>query len=327
VMISARMFAQKLRANSEYFLMVKLLTGMGKFSWLSFVVDALIEDGQFEVLLGKAYDAHGEPPFAGELAMYLQERYPQDRNKLVLVFERSGMYRQLGQELEREGRRLLSSKEFHSLIKQCTGDGMETVSKKGGKQHTRTLSSSILATESDFHSMLLRIQDTFVGAAQGYAAAESFCSADRCWKMASLMQVQSRTRTRVVNITSDEVRAFLSTCKIFEDAMVVAESYDMGDLSSWVNPLYHRVIRAGEMMYLDSFLEIVPVPTSLFTEVSTRSHSHLHTHLHPTHIYIYTRIHIHIHICVYVLMIDRLNRLWHMQRRRKVLMEFFLLIF
>lgn len=78
---------QKLQKTSLiYFFQVRLLIGVGRYSEMSYIIDALREHDQFEQLLGRGSDPRGrETGLDRALLHYLRSKYPEDTETMRLV--------------------------------------------------------------------------------------------------------------------------------------------------------------------------------------------------------------------------------------------------
>ncbi|XP_042877206.1 spatacsin-like isoform X2 [Penaeus japonicus] len=86
VLRTALSLTGSLLQHSQWSLMVRLLTGIGRYSEMSYVIDALREHDQFEPLLGRGSDPRGcKKGLDRALVHYLRSKYPEDTETLRLV--------------------------------------------------------------------------------------------------------------------------------------------------------------------------------------------------------------------------------------------------
>ncbi|XP_027210422.2 spatacsin [Penaeus vannamei] len=86
VLRTALALTGSLLQHSQWSLMVRLLTGIGRYSEMSYVIDALREHDQFEPLLGRGSDPRGcKKGLDRALVHYLRSKYPEDTETLRLV--------------------------------------------------------------------------------------------------------------------------------------------------------------------------------------------------------------------------------------------------
>ncbi|KAK7078580.1 hypothetical protein SK128_028400 [Halocaridina rubra] len=75
-----------LMEHSQWSLMVRLLTGVGRYGEMSYIIDALREHDQFEPLLGRGSEQKGcKSGLDRALVHYLRSKYPDDTDTLILV--------------------------------------------------------------------------------------------------------------------------------------------------------------------------------------------------------------------------------------------------
>eukprot|EP00698_Gefionella_okellyi_P021011 TRINITY_DN6694_c0_g1_i1.p1 TRINITY_DN6694_c0_g1~~TRINITY_DN6694_c0_g1_i1.p1 ORF type:complete len:2260 (-),score=477.08 TRINITY_DN6694_c0_g1_i1:543-7322(-) len=84
--------------------LLRLLTGIKRYSDLEYIFHLLMEADQFELLVKKSNDKDGMVELRTALANYVRKNYPGDTEKLTMVFLRFNMVRELAELLFEDGR-------------------------------------------------------------------------------------------------------------------------------------------------------------------------------------------------------------------------------
>ncbi|KAK7503511.1 hypothetical protein BaRGS_00005050 [Batillaria attramentaria] len=136
VLRAARVCAQCLASASQYQLMIRLLTGIGRYSEMTYIFDQLQQHHQFEMLLRKGIDKEDKLKIA--LLDYLKRFHSDDKETYSMVALNFTMYREIADMLDESGHRhmamlkdkpLESSKEVQETLKKCIqyfGDAAES---------------------------------------------------------------------------------------------------------------------------------------------------------------------------------------------------------
>ncbi|XP_078373747.1 spatacsin-like isoform X3 [Oculina patagonica] len=98
VLRNGRVLTTALAETRDYMLMVRLLTGVGRFNEMSYIFDTLFEHEHFELLCRRGIDKENKLKVA--LLEYLRRQHPDDTDKFSMVAHHFSMYREIAQTLE-----------------------------------------------------------------------------------------------------------------------------------------------------------------------------------------------------------------------------------
>jgi len=142
-----RVLTSTLAETRDYILMVRLLTGVGRFNEMSYIFDTLFEHEHFELLCRRGIDKENKLKVA--LLDYLQKQHPDDTDKFSMVAHRFSMHREIAQTLE------------ETATKQLASLGDCFTERKHGQGNTRK--------EADVFFKLNSIMKSFCYASDNYA--------------------------------------------------------------------------------------------------------------------------------------------------------------
>ena len=226
---------EKYVKSNQFVLLVRLLTGVGRFKELEYIIDTLIENDQFELILKKNVDAEGSAELKNSLAVYLRERRPSDHEKLEMVYYRFQMYRELGIEMQEQ-----AENELSSLMPRITVD------------------QAVLIP-------LLECMRKFVVAADAFHEDACFKLARECLKKADLIGAQVRNpNTRYIGLKESDIRQLMRVCGGFDDTLALAEAYSMNSLDEWSMVLFYQTITLGNFDIFEEYRRRLPLVGELF---------------------------------------------------------------
>ncbi|XP_076465994.1 spatacsin-like [Babylonia areolata] len=233
VLRAARVCAQGLASASQYHLMMRLLTGIGRYSEMTYIFDYLQQHHQFEMLLRKGIDK--EEKLKTAILDYLKRFHSDDKDTYSMVALNFSMYREIAH-----------------LLDEC------------GHRHLAQLKDSPLDGGGELQDTLRKCIQYFGDAAESYAKDKCYTSAQKCLRWARLVNLQFHllgSGVRVINLTPDEVKTFMATHPRFLEVFVVTEAY--GRAVDWADALYNHVLMSGDMRYLQEFRTYVKLTPSL----------------------------------------------------------------
>ncbi|XP_070207763.1 spatacsin-like isoform X2 [Littorina saxatilis] len=233
VLRAARVCAQCLSAANQYQLMMRLLTGVGRYSEMTYVFDYLQQHHQFEMLLRKGIDK--EDKLKTAILDYLKRFHSDDKDTYSMVALNFSMYREIAQMLDESGHRNLAM-----------------------------LKDKPLESNREIQDTLKKCLQYFKDAAESYVKDKCFMHAQKClnWTRLVNLQLQSLgSGVKVINLSTEEVKAFVATHPKFIEAFIVSEAY--GKAVDWSESVFTHVLLAGEMRYLQDFKSYVRLTPSL----------------------------------------------------------------
>ncbi|XP_078689529.1 spatacsin-like isoform X2 [Branchiostoma floridae x Branchiostoma belcheri] len=239
---TARSLSTTLAQAGEFALMIRLLTGIGRFSEMTYIFDTLRKYHQFELLFRKGIDKEDKLKLA--LLDYLKRYHPADKDTYTMVCLSFSMYREIAEMMETEAHRSMKKLEKVTL------------------EQTPQIQSS-----------LQNIVTFFSDAAESYAKEECLRHASSCIQQARLVALQIHLLgqgCRVINLQGKDVVKFISQHGKFLDALIVAEAY--GKQSEWSSALYNNVVLSGDFRYLDDYLAHLSLNSGMFVDIVGRYH-------------------------------------------------------
>ncbi|XP_022104683.1 spatacsin-like isoform X2 [Acanthaster planci] len=239
VLRKCRECSSALAYAEEYSLLVRLLTGVGRYCEMSYIFDVLRAHQQIELLL-KRRDKDDNLKVA--LLDYLKRCDPPDTEAYNFVAVKLEMNREIAELLE---------KDAHEQLK--------AVSKK-------TMDANI-----ELQNSLQVILQDFTKAAQSFAKDNCLRHAEQCVKQARLVALQLHllpTKAQVINLDSKALAAFMTKHQRFHEALIVADAY--GSHTYWPDAIYHNVVIQGDFKYLEDYNKCMPVNDMLFRDVANK---------------------------------------------------------
>uniref|UniRef100_A0AAR2JPR6 SPG11 vesicle trafficking associated, spatacsin n=1 Tax=Pygocentrus nattereri TaxID=42514 RepID=A0AAR2JPR6_PYGNA len=243
VLQAARHLSHTHLAHGEgYGLLVRLLTGIGRYNEMTYVFDLLNQNHRFEMLLRKK-----NTRLKTALLDYLKRCLPGDSEKHNMVALCFSMRREIGENHEGAARTQLKL-----IESQPWGERSVTPELKSGLQ-----------------KVLFLLKD----AAESYSKDSCMRQALRCVKLAKLITLQLHFLNhgqdhRVVNLRPAELLRAIIALPCCYQSFVVAEAYDYSP--DWAEVLYQKVILRGEFSYLEEFKLHRQLSASLFEEISKK---------------------------------------------------------
>uniref|UniRef100_A0A8C2NR63 Spatacsin C-terminal domain-containing protein n=1 Tax=Capra hircus TaxID=9925 RepID=A0A8C2NR63_CAPHI len=251
VLQAARLLTDNhLAPSEEYGLVVRLLTGLGRYSEMTYALDLLHERHCFEMLMRKKLDPSGALKTA--LLDYIKRCRPGDsekHNMLALCFS---MCREIGENHEAAAciqLRLIESQPWEDHVK----DGRR------------------------LKQLLLKALTLMLDAAESYAKDSCVRQALRCQRLTKLLTLQihflnTGQDTMLINLSRHRLTDCITALPRFYQASIVAEAYDF--IPDWAEILYQQVILKGDFNYLEEFKQQRLLRPSIFEEISIKCKHH-----------------------------------------------------
>ncbi|KAI5100334.1 spatacsin isoform 1 [Silurus meridionalis] len=243
VLQAARHLSHTHLAHGErYGLLVRLLTGIGRYNEMTYIFDLLNQNHRFEMLLRKKVESNTRLKTA--LLDYIKRCLPGDSEKYNMVALCFSMRREIGENHEGAARTQL-----------------------------KLIESQPWAVTPELKSALEKVLFLLKDAAESYSKDSCMRQALRCVKMAKLITLQLHFLNhgqdhRVVNLRPSELLGAMITLPRCYQTFIVAEAYDYSP--DWAEILYQKVILKGDFSYLEEFKQHRPLHASLFEEISKK---------------------------------------------------------
>uniref|UniRef100_A0A6Q2XE84 Spatacsin C-terminal domain-containing protein n=1 Tax=Esox lucius TaxID=8010 RepID=A0A6Q2XE84_ESOLU len=248
VLQAARHLSHAHLAHSDHYsLLVRLLTGIGRYTDMTYIFDLLNQNHRFEMLLRKKNSR-----LKTALLDYIKRCLPADSEKYNMVALCFSMCREIGENLEGAARAQLKL-----IESQPWGD-------------TNPLKDSVTP---ELKSSLIKVLTLLKDAAESYSKDSCVRQAARCVKLAKLVTLQlyflnHEQDQRVINLHQSDLIGVIVALPRCYQAFVLSEAYDYSP--DWAEVLYQKVILSGDFAYLDEFRLHRTLPASLFEEISIK---------------------------------------------------------
>ncbi|KAK5927338.1 hypothetical protein CgunFtcFv8_012503 [Champsocephalus gunnari] len=218
-----------LAPREHYGLLVRLLTGIGRYNEMTYVFDLLHQNHRFEMLLRKKMDTDRGQSSSLKTALldYLKRCLPADSEKHNMVALCFSMRREIGENHEMAARTQLKIIESQAWV--VTPELKKSFSKDSCvRQATRCVRTA----------KLVALQLHFL-------------------KQDSDLQL--------VNLQPPELLSAVTVLPSCYQVLVVAEAY--GYSPDWPHILFQKVILSGDFVYLDDFKRLRPLTSALFEDI------------------------------------------------------------
>ncbi|KAK2834753.1 hypothetical protein Q7C36_015454 [Tachysurus vachellii] len=243
VLQAARHLSHTHLAHGErYGLLVRLLTGIGRYNEMTYIFDLLNQNHRFEMLLRKKVESNTRLKTA--LLDYIKRCLPGDSEKYNMVALCFSMRREIGENHEGAARTQL-----------------------------KLIESQPWAVTPELKTALEKVLFLLKDAAESFSKDSCMRQALRCVKMAKLVALQLHFLNhgqdlRVVNLRPSELLGAVMALPRCYQTFIVAEAYDYSP--DWAEILYQKVILKGDFSYLEEFKLQRQLPVSLFEEISKK---------------------------------------------------------
>ncbi|XP_003791835.1 spatacsin isoform X1 [Otolemur garnettii] len=251
VLQAARMLTDNhLAPNEEYGLVVRLLTGIGRYNEMTYIFDLLHKKHYFEVLMRKKLDPSGTLKTA--LLDYIKRCHPGDSEKHNMIALCFSMCREIG-----ENHEAAACIQLKLIESQSWEDSLKDV--------------------YQLKQLLLKALTLMLDAAESYAKDSCVRQALHCHRLTKLITLQihflnTGQNTMLINLGRHKLMDCIVTLPRFYQASIVAEAYDF--VPDWAEILYQHVILKGDFNYMEEFKQQRLLRPSIFEEISKKCKQH-----------------------------------------------------
>ncbi|XP_024137171.1 spatacsin isoform X1 [Oryzias melastigma] len=244
VLQTARHLSHSYLAPGEHYsLLVRLLTGMGRYNEMTYIFDLLHQNHRFEMLLRKKVDTDRGQSCSLKTALldYIKRCLPADSEKHNMVALCFSMRREIGENHEMAARTQLKMIESQEWV-----------------------------VTPDLKNSLLKVLGLLKDAAESYFKDSCVRQATRCVRTAKLVTLQLHflnqgSELRLINLQPSELlKAVMNLPRCYQ-VFVVAEAY--GYSPDWAEVLFRKVILNGEFAYLEELKQHCPLTPTLFEDI------------------------------------------------------------
>ncbi|XP_047451855.1 spatacsin [Mugil cephalus] len=232
-----------LAPGEHHSLLVRLLTGIGRYNEMTYIFDLLHQNHCFEMLLRKKVDTEKGQSSSLKTALldYIKRCLPADSEKYNMVALCFSMRREIGENHEMAARTQL-----------------------------KMIESQVWVVTPELKASLLKVLGLLKDAAESFSKDSCVRQANRCVQTAKLVTLQLHflnqgSDLRVINLRPVE---FLNTTIALPrcyQVFVVAEAYSYSP--DWAEILYQKVILNGDFVYLEELKRHRLLTSTLFEDI------------------------------------------------------------
>uniref|UniRef100_A0A663MXA3 SPG11 vesicle trafficking associated, spatacsin n=1 Tax=Athene cunicularia TaxID=194338 RepID=A0A663MXA3_ATHCN len=251
VLQAARLLTDEhLAPNEEYGLVVRLLTGIGRYNEMTYIFELLHEKHYFEVLMRKKLDPSGTLKTA--LLDYIKRCRPGDSEKHNMIALCFSMCREIG-----ENHEAAACIQLKLIDSQPWEESLQDI--------------------ANLKKLLMKALTLFIDAAESYSKDSCVRQSLRCSRLMKLITLQlhflnTGQSTMLINLSRQNLMDSILSLPRFYQAAIVAEAYEF--VPDWAEVLYQQVITKGDFTYLEEFKQQRPLKPSLFEEIAKKVKQH-----------------------------------------------------
>ncbi|XP_059307984.1 uncharacterized protein LOC132059394 [Lycium ferocissimum] len=233
-------------SEGDFPCLARLVTGVGNYHALSFILGILIENGQLDLLLqkfsaavddndGTAEEVRG---FRMALLTLLKQFNPNDHDAFAMVYKHFDMKHETA--LLLEARAQQSCKEWS------------------------------LRSDKDQTDELLASMRYFVEAAEVYSSIDAGNKTRQGCAQASLLYLQIRMPDlQFIYLSETNARRALVEQSRFQEALIVAEAYGLNQPGEWALVLWNQMLRPDLVeQFVAEFVAVFPLQPSMLLELA-----------------------------------------------------------
>ncbi|NXO59894.1 SPTCS protein, partial [Aramus guarauna] len=251
VLQAARLLTDEhLAPNEEYGLVVRLLTGIGRYNEMTYIFELLHEKHYFEVLMRKKLDPSGTLKTA--LLDYIKRCRPGDSEKHNMIALCFSMCREIG-----ENHEAAACIQLKLIESQPWEESLQDV--------------------ANLKKLLMKALTLFIDAAESYSKDSCVRQSLRCSRLTKLITLQlhflnTGQSTMLINLSRQSLVDAIMSLPRFYQAAIVAEAYEF--VPDWAEVLYQQVITKGDFTYFEEFKQQRPLKPSIFEEIAKKVKQH-----------------------------------------------------
>ncbi|KAM6119487.1 spatacsin [Pterocles gutturalis] len=251
VLQAARLLTDEhLAPKEEYGLVVRLLTGIGRYNEMTYIFELLHEKHYFEVLMRKKLDPSGTLKTA--LLDYIKRCRPGDSEKHNMIALCFSMCREIG-----ENHEAAACIQLKLIDSQPWEESLQDV--------------------ANLKKLLMKALTLFIDAAESYSKDSCVRQSLRCSRLTKLITLQlhflnTGQSTMLINLNRQNLMGTVLSLPRFYQAAIVADAYEF--VPDWAEVLYQQVITRGDFTYLEEFKQQRPLKPGIFEEIAKKVKQH-----------------------------------------------------
>ncbi|KAM3200587.1 putative protein isoform X4 [Capsicum annuum] len=233
-------------SEGDFPCLARLITGVGNFHALNFILGILIENGQLDLLLQKfsaavdANDGTAEEVRGFRMAVLtlLKQFNPNDLDAFAMVYS-------------------------HFDMKHETASLLESRAQQSCKEWS-------LRSDKDQTDELLASMRYFIEAAEVYSSIDAGNKTRQSCAQASLLYLQIRMPDlHFIYLSETNARRALVEQSHFQEALIVAEAYGLNQPGEWALVLWNQMLRPELVeQFVAEFVAVLPLQPSMLLELA-----------------------------------------------------------
>ncbi|XP_008543727.1 spatacsin [Microplitis demolitor] len=246
VLRKCQSLANTLQHLKLWSLLVRLLTGIGRFTEMNYVFNILKENDQFEFLLGKGLDKVTGLKMA--TMEFCKKQCPDNKELFNLVANHFQLYTEVAIVWENKAKMVI-----RELLQDIRKENIRMMI---------NLQTVIKLTRNDKTEKKLQSAITyFTDATEHYLQDNKLNTAHKCSHQAQLVALQlsllngvavNQQVTCLLNLSNEEINKALCQTLTFPQTFILIQAYSHN--ADWPSIIYHHVITNGEIKFLKDFL-------------------------------------------------------------------------
>ncbi|XP_076267457.1 spatacsin isoform X2 [Rhynchophorus ferrugineus] len=245
-----------LLAVRSWKLIVRLFTGVQRYTELNFVFHILKENHQFEFLLNKG--TNKDKQLKQACVEFLKKNCPMDKELYRIVAIHFSMYSDIAEDYEIEGKDHLKT--------------LKTLSRREGNDDIYFITKN-----PNVRELLHKAMDCYVLAAEYHVEGQKMTRAMSVLKQSELIAIQKSLLAHInqnekapllFDLNRLQIITLMSTYLNFHQAMIVMEAYNF--TPDWASILFEQVIQKNNLNYLESFMDVVGIDEQLVMEIGRK---------------------------------------------------------
>lgn len=263
ILRKAQALTSTLLALKSWNLMVRLLTGIGRYTEMNYIFQILKENDQFEYFLRKGYRNDNSLKVA--LLKFLKIHCPKNQKLFQMVALRFTLYSEVAELFETEALDIIENLiEISRLEMQNIG-------------LSRTEKFVLLTKNESTEVCLKKAMENYTLAADYHLHGDKLGKALLVASQAELVALQlsllktipnDKTSKCILLLQKPEIQYLILNELAFSQTKIFIEAYSCQP--DWGAVLFHRCILNSDLNYLNEFLKAYPLTNTLIQEVTGR---------------------------------------------------------
>ncbi|XP_018577700.1 spatacsin [Anoplophora glabripennis] len=245
-------------------LIVRLLTGVGRYIEMSYVFDILRENDQFEFLLRKG--SRKDNALKVALLDYLKKYCPDNRDLYKIVALHFALFSEVALLWEREAQGII-----RNLI------AISKLEMQNNRLNPDT-QPYVLFTNTDGTKLCLnKAIENYTHATEFHLQGEKLAKAMKTAKQAELIALQisllkglpsNSTAVCLLNVSQVQITSLISKELSFDQSLILVQAYNYSP--DWAAVLYEQCVLSNNISYLHSFLKHLSLTDGLVHDISRK---------------------------------------------------------